>query len=312
MGHSSADDASVYRLNADLAIINTLDFFTPIVDDPYIYGQIAAANALSDVFAMGGEPFVALNILAFHQGKVKPPVVSKILQGGIDKAQEVGVVIAGGHSIQDQEIKYGLAVTGKVHPDKIWQNHTVQNGDVLVLTKPIGTGVVSTAIKQGKLPQHFEDEIVQSMRLINALPVQIARELELDVHACTDVTGFGLAGHLLEMLGDGIFSAMIRLRSIPKFESFVQYHEDYSLWPGGLHGNRLFVQDQLVARADLGEPSYCVLFDPQTNGGLLMALPEEDARRLNARALKRGHPFEITVIGKIVDRAEKKIILDES
>ncbi len=312
VGHQSADDASVYKINDELAIINTLDFFTPIVDDPYIYGQIAAANSLSDVFAMGGEPFVALNILAFHQGKVKPDVVSKILQGGIDKALEIGVVIAGGHSIQDQEVKYGLAVTGKVHPNKIWQNHTVQKGDVLVLTKPIGTGVVSTAIKQGKLPQaRFEEEIVHSMRIINALPVRVAREINAEVHACTDVTGFGLAGHLLEMLSSNRFSAKIFLANIPRFESFENLFEDYSLWPGGLHGNRLFAQNDIESKGELGAPEYCVLFDPQTNGGLLMAMPEASAMELNKNALEKGYPFELVIIGKIEERGEKKLILAE-
>ena len=311
VGHQTGDDASVYKLSDDLAIVNTLDFFTPIVDDPYIFGQIAAANSLSDVFAMGGEPFVALNILAVHQGKVKPETVSKILQGGIDKAAEIGVVIAGGHSIQDQEIKYGLAVTGRVHPDKIWFNNTVQPNDVLVLTKPIGTGVVSTAIKQGKCPPKFEEEIVQSMRIINSLPVKLVNELKLTVHACTDVTGFGLSGHLLEMLSQEKFSALIYLNQIPHFEAFDHFFENYSLWPGGLHGNRLFAQEQIQFEKEAGLPQYCALFDPQTNGGLLMAMPEADAQQLIKKIKEKNYPFEPAIIGKIVEKAEKKIILDE-
>ena len=311
VGHQTGDDASVYQLTLDLAIINTLDFFTPIVDDPYLYGQIAAANSISDVFAMGGEPFVALNILAFHQGKVKPDVVSKILQGGIDKAAEIGVVIAGGHSIQDLEIKYGLAVTGTVHPQKIWRNDTVKLADVLVLTKPIGTGVVSTAIKQGKCPARFEEEIVESMLIINAQPVRLAREFDLNVHACTDVTGFGLAGHLMEMLSNEQYSALLSLEDIPRFKAFEAFFEDYSLWPGGLHGNRIFAQENMLLKKDPGDPKYSALFDPQTNGGLLMAMPEKDAKILQKELSKSGYPFKVKVIGKIIESSQKKIILQE-
>lgn len=311
VGNETGDDASVYKINDQLAIVNTLDFFTPIVDDPYIYGQIAAANSLSDVFAMGGEPLVALNILAVHQGKVKPPVISKILQGGIDKAAEVGVVVAGGHSIQDQEVKYGLAVTGIVDPNKIWFNNSVQLNDVLLLTKPIGTGVVATAIKQGKCPAQFEQEIVNSMRIINALPVRLAKELDLQVHACTDVTGFGLSGHLLEMLSQDTYSAVIQLEAIPRFEAFNHFFEDYSLWPGGLHGNRMFAESHIIAKEELSDPKYCALFDPQTNGGLLIALPENEALKLKVAARERGYPFELSIIGQIVKRGEGKIILNE-
>ncbi len=311
VGHQTGDDASVYQLSADLAIVNTLDFFTPIVDDPYLYGQIAAANSLSDVFAMGGEPFAALNILAFHQGKVRPEVVSRILQGGMDKAAEVGVVVAGGHSVQDQEIKYGLAVTGKVHPQKIWRNNTVELNDVLVLTKPIGTGVVSTAIKRGKCADRFEDEIVESMLIINAQPARLVKELELNVHACTDVTGFGLAGHLLEMLSKDQYSALVNLPDIPRFEAFEAFFEDTSLWPGGLHGNRVFAQEDILFGKKSDDPEYCALFDPQTNGGLLIAMPENDAKVLQNEISKSDYPFEVKVIGRIIEKSQKKIILQE-
>ena len=312
VGNDSADDASVYKINDSLAIIMTADFFTPIVDDPYIYGQIAAANSLSDVFAMGGTPLQAINILGFHMGKVKPETVAKILQGGMDKAMEVNCVVAGGHSIQDQELLYGLAVTGVVHPDKIWRNNTIQKGDVLVLTKPIGTGVVTTKLMHGEGTKQQEEEVINSMRVINALPVSVSLENQIDVHACTDVTGFGLLGHVDEMLsGHDDLSIRLFLNDIPTFEAFKQVYEDHSAWPGGLHGNILHGKEIMTHKEDLMDPKYCVLFDPQTNGGLVMALKHEDVPRLNRLLKTAGYPFEAVIIGEVVDRGEQKFLLDE-
>ncbi len=312
VGNDSADDASVYKINDSLAVIMTTDFFTPIVDDPYIYGQIAAANSLSDVFAMGGTPIQAINVLGFHMGKVKPETIAKILQGGMDKAMEVGCVVAGGHSIQDQEILYGLAVTGIVHPDKIWRNNTIRKGDVLVLTKPIGTGVVTTKLMHGQGTKKQEEEVIHSMRVVNALPVTLSRENHIEIHACTDVTGFGLIGHVDEMLsGNDHLSIRLYLNKIPTFEAFKEVYEDHSSWPGGLHGNILHAKEVIAHKDDLMDPKYCVLFDPQTNGGLVFSLKREDVARLNRLLKENGYPFEATIIGEVIDRAANKFVLDE-
>lgn len=289
-----------------------MDFFTPIVDDPYIYGQIAAANSISDVFAMGGTPIQALNVLGFNQGKVSNETVAKILQGGVDKAMEVNCVVAGGHSIQDQEVKYGMSVMGIVHPDRIWRNNTLQKGDVLVLTKPIGTGVVTTQLMHDKATPKDEEEVVASMRVINALPVQICQQENITVHACTDVTGFGLVGHLGEMLsGNDDFSIRLHLSEIPRFEAFERIHEDYSSWPGGLHGNILDSKNDILHEEDIMNPKYCVLFDPQTNGGLIFSMSKEEAERMQQALRKTSYPFEAKIIGEVIEKAEKKFILDE-
>ncbi len=312
VGFGTADDASVFQLNEELAIINTLDFFTPIVDDPYVFGEIAAANALSDVFAMGGVPFQALNILCFPQNKLDESIVARILQGGMDKAAEAGVVVAGGHSVQDREVKYGLAVSGTVHPQKIWRNNTLQAGDVIVLTKPLGTGVVSTAVKMNATAPEDEEEIIASMRLLNALPAEICRKNNLHVHACTDVTGFGLAGHLLEMLDGNQFTIRLKLSALPRFSAFEKLVEDRSFWPGGLHGNRRHSAGCIASDADLESPQAAVLFDPQTNGGLLIALPAQDANVLENKAKEAGYPFTISLIGNVVEKGENKIVVENA
>ncbi len=310
VGFRTADDASVFQLNEELAIINTLDFFTPIVDDPYVFGEIAAANALSDVFAMGGVPFQALNILCFPQKKLDEQIVARILQGGMDKAAEVGVVVAGGHSVQDREVKYGLAVSGTVHPQKIWRNNTLQKGDVIVLTKPLGTGVVSTAIKMDAADKEDEEEIIASMRLLNALPAEICRKNNLHVHACTDVTGFGLVGHLLEMLDQNQFTIRLNLSALPRFSAFEKLVENRSFWPGGLHGNRRHSADFISTSIDLESPEASILFDPQTNGGLLISLPAQDANLLKEKVKEAGYPFPVSVIGTVVEMEENKIVVE--
>src|SRR5262252_6949697 len=197
VGTETSDDAGVYRLGPDLAIVYTVDFFTPIVDDPYVFGQIAAANSLSDVYAIGGEPKTCMNIVCFPKGKIDIAILGEILRGGADKVKESGAVIIGGHSIIDEEIKYGMAVTGVIHPEKIFRNVGVQEGDALVLTKALGTGIISTALKKGKASRESINAAVQSMTTLNAAASAVARKYP--VHACSDVTGFGLLGHALEM-----------------------------------------------------------------------------------------------------------------
>ncbi len=301
MDQHSADDASVYLVREDLAVINTVDFFTPIVDDPYLYGSIAAANALSDVYAMGGRPITALNILGFPQGKLPEEIVAEIMRGGAEKAAEAECVIAGGHSIQDKEIKYGLAVTGIVHPNKIWRNNTVREGDILILTKPLGTGAVSTALKQGKASREAVDEIVRSMSALNRIPAEILQKNNVDVHACTDITGYGLAGHLLEMTGESGLSVQIELEELPIFDEAKSYIKNPSFLPGGFYNNRSYSGRYICAPDSIENELYNVLFDPQTSGGLVIALPELEVERF-LQQLEESYLYRGWVIGQVVPR----------
>ena len=213
VGVETSDDAGVFRLRHDLAIVNTVDFFTPIVDDPYTFGQIAAVNALSDVYAMGGEPKTALNIVCFPKGKMDIKVLGEILRGGGEKAHEAGVAVVGGHSIIDDEIKYGMAVTGVIHPDRILRNVGVQEGDALVLTKALGTGIISTALKKGKAPKESVQASVASMLTLNNTAAKIMRNYP--VHACSDVTGYGLLGHSLEMAAGSSVTLILESSKLP-------------------------------------------------------------------------------------------------
>ena len=305
MDQHSADDASVYLVRENLAVINTVDFFTPIVDDPYLYGSIAAANALSDVYAMGGRPITALNILGFPQGKLPEEIVAEIMRGGAEKAAEAECVIAGGHSIQDKEIKYGLAVTGIVHPNKIWRNNTVREGDILILTKPLGTGAVSTALKQGKASREAVDEIVRSMSALNRIPAEILQKNNVDVHACTDITGYGLAGHLLEMTGESGLSVQIELEELPIFDEAKSYLKNPSFLPGGFYNNRSYSGRYISAPDSIENELYNVLFDPQTSGGLVIALPELEVERF-LQQLEESYLYRGWVIGQVVPREVNK------
>ena len=299
----SADDASVYLVRDDLAIINTVDFFTPIVDDPYLYGSIAAANALSDVYAMGGTPITALNILGFPQGKLTTEIVAEIMRGGAEKAAEAGCVIAGGHSIQDKEIKYGLAVTGTVHPDKIWRNNSIEDGDVLILTKPLGTGAVSTALKQGKATPQVVDNIVASMTTLNRVPAEMLQKNNYTVNACTDITGYGLAGHLLEMVGNERLSIQVELDKLPLFKEAKPYLKNPSFLPGGFYNNRLYCQEHISTKDFIEDEKYNILFDPQTSGGLVLALPEEQAENF-LQKLKDDFTYPGWLIGRVIPREQ--------
>ncbi len=280
--------------------------FTPVVDDPYEYGQITAANSLSDVYAMGGRPLVAMNVLAFHQGKLSAEVVTQMLQGAQDKAREAGCVISGGHSIQDTEIKYGLAVTGIVHPDKFWRNHTPEIGDVLVLTKPLGTGCMSSALKHDKLTKEDLDIITESMKTLNRIPAEILQESSFTVHACTDITGFGLAGHLLEMLDDRPVSAVLNLKAFPVFANVFHYLADPAFLPGGFWANKLYNEKHIGIDEGISEEESKILYDPQTSGGLLVSLPAEQALNFVAR-LKGEYPLQAAVIGQVAKEGTYKI-----
>ena len=257
---------------------------------------------------MGGTPITALNILGFPQGKLTTEIVAEIMRGGCEKANEAGCVIAGGHSIQDQEIKYGLAVTGTVHPHKIWRNNAIREGDVLILTKPLGTGAISTALKHDKAEQQDVDEIIQSMQSLNHVPTEILQKNRFDVHACTDVTGYGLAGHLLEMIGNPHLSVQIELEELPVFEHAKSYLKNPSFLPGGFYNNRFFCENHINSPGKIEEDTYNILFDPQTSGGLIIALPEMQVADFLQR-LESAYLYQGWVIGQVIlrDTAEKPL-----
>ena len=280
VGTSTADDAGVFRIAPDLALVQTVDFFAPMVDDPFEFGAIAAANALSDVYAMGGEPRTALNIACFPQQGVAADVLRDILRGGLAKAEEAGVVVVGGHTVADDEIKFGMAVTGLVHPDRIWRNVGARAGDALVLTKPLGTGIVATAIKHAAGAPEEHAAAVATMAALNRPAATVLRDFA--VHACTDVTGFSLLGHAYEMAHGSGVRVVFPAERLPLLPGARRLAAEGHL-TGGCRRNREWLADKvdvdLALPADLVE----VAFDPQTSGGLLVALPRtESARAIDA------------------------------
>ncbi len=277
VGVETSDDAGVFRLRNDLAIVNTVDFFTPIVDDPYTFGQIAAVNALSDVYAMGGEPKTALNIVCFPKGKMDLKVLGEILKGGGEKAREAGVAVVGGHSIIDDEIKYGMAVTGVIHPDKIFRNVGVQEGDALILTKPLGTGIITTALKKGKASKESVDEAVTSMTTLNAAASTVMRKYP--VHACSDVTGFGILGHALGMASGSGVNLVIESAKLPLLRGAPRLAEKGYI-TGGCKRNREYLENKITIEKSLREGLVEVALDPQTSGGLLIAVAKRHAAKL--------------------------------
>ena len=282
VGTETADDAGVYRLRPDLAIVNTVDFFTPIVDDPYTFGQISATNSLSDVYAMGGEPKTCMNIVCFPKGKMDIEILGEILKGGAEKVKESGAVVVGGHSIIDDEIKFGMAVTGVIHPDKILRNVGVQEGDVLILTKPLGTGIITTALKKGKASEESVNEAVQSMTTLNATAAQVARKHP--VHACSDVTGFGILGHALEMASGSDVTLVIESAKMPLLRGTPRLAEKGYI-TGGCKRNKDYLNDKMLIDKNIREGLVEAALDPQTSGGLLFAI----ARRHAAKLLEELH-----------------------
>lgn len=277
VGTSTADDAAVYRLDDTRAIVQTVDLITPIVDDPYDYGQIAAANSLSDVYAMGGTPLFALAIVCFPTRKVPLEVLGRILQGGVAKAREAGIAIVGGHSVEDDEPKYGLVVTGLVSPDRVLTNAGARPGDVLVLTKPIGTGILTTALKRKQLEDASVRRVIDVMSTLNRSAAEALNGLQ--VHALTDVTGFGLLGHLTEMVAGSGVGARLRASSVPVFDeapSLVQR----GIFPGGTKRNLTHFGPSAQWLPGTSEVTQHVLADPQTSGGLLVAIASEDVDEL--------------------------------
>lgn len=285
VGTETSDDAGVFRLRPDLAIVNTVDFFTPIVDDPFTFGQIAAANAFSDVYAMGAEPRTALNIVAFPKGKMDIAILGEILRGGADRAVAAGAVVIGGHSIIDPELKYGLAVTGVVHPDRVIRNVGVRAGDALVLTKALGTGIVATALKRRKASPQSIRAAVASMVALNATASAVMRAFP--VRACSDVTGFGLLGHAQEMASGSGVTIVIESARLPLLPG-ARRLATRGFLTGGCKRNRDYLATRCVIDRSVDAALVEIALDPQTSGGLLIALPQGRAQTLVDRLHARG------------------------
>ena len=292
VGTETSDDAGVFRLREDLAIVNTVDFFTPIVDDPFVFGQVAAANALSDIYAMGAEPRTALNIVGFPKGTMDLEVLSEILRGGAEKAREAGVVVIGGHSLIDEEIKYGMAVTGVIHPDRVIRNVGVREGDALVLTKALGTGIITTALKKRKASKKSVEAAIASMTTLNATASRIMRGFP--VHACSDVTGYGLLGHAFEMASGSDVTLVLESAALPLLHGAARQAEQGHL-TGGCKRNRAYLHDKVAVDGSVKAGLIEIAFDPQTSGGLLIALPKEDAPRLVAELHTNGVTAATTI-----------------
>ena len=288
IGLDVKDDAAVYQLSDDLALVQTVDFFPPIVDDPYTFGAIAAANALSDVYAMGGRPILALAIAGFPED-LPAPVISAILQGGADKVAEAGAVVAGGHTVVDKEPKYGLCVTGLVHPDRVTAKAHAQPGDVLLLTKPIGTGVITTAHKRGQVRADDLAAAVASMLRLNRGAAEVA--VVAGLHSATDITGYGLLGHADELADNSGVGLEIDIGRVPLLPGALDYARQ-GIFPGGLGRNRDYLRGEggIRLREGLEQARVQLLFDPQTSGGLLFALPSASAAELQAHMAAAGEP----------------------
>lgn len=305
VGLDTSDDAGVYKLTEDTALIQTVDYFTPIVDDPRMFGQIAAANALSDVYAMGGKPLTVLNIVGFPVAKLDMSILADILRGASEKVQEAGAVLAGGHSIEDNEPKFGLSVTGVVHPDKVWRNSGARAGDALILTKPIGVGIQTTAIKRDALAEPLVEEAMRVMSTLNKTAAEtLAR---FDVHGCTDVTGFGLLGHAKEMAAGSGVGLIVRRRDVPVLEGTRPLAEA-GVVPGGTKANHRWLRDVVAYDAGIDEIDQWILCDAVTSGGLLAALPMAQADAAVA-ALREAGVGYAAVIGEVVADHPGRIVV---
>ncbi len=306
VGMQRADDAGVYRVSDELAIIQTVDFFTPVVDDPYWFGQIAAANALSDVYAMGGTPKTAMNLVAFPLADMDISILRQIIIGGLDKMTEAGVVLVGGHSVEDAELKYGLSVTGFIHPERVLTKNNLNNGDRLILTKPLGTGIINTAIKGGLASDDIIDKVTRLMARLNKDAAEIM--VNYPVHACTDITGFGLLGHLAEMISESQFGIKISSGSVPIIKETFDYAA-MGLVPAGAFKNREFRECMVEFAPSVDRLIQDVLFDPQTSGGLLICVDSDQADAL-LKALIDGGVYESTVIGEVISEFAGKIVVN--
>lgn len=306
VGMDSLDDAGVYKISDDLAIIQTVDFFTPIVDDPYWFGQIAAANALSDIYAMGGTPKTAMNLVGFPLKQMDISILRQILQGGLDKMKEAGVMLVGGHSVEDSELKYGLSVTGFVHPDRILTKKNLNAGDRLVLTKPLGTGVINTAIKGGVASVKVIDKITRLMATLNRNAAEVMKQYS--VHACTDITGFGLLGHLAEMVDGTGLGAVLDSKKIPILSEALDYAA-MGMLPAGANKNKIFRESMVEFYSSVNPLIRDLLFDPQTSGGLLICIDRDDTDELVEELIQKGSDAS-AVIGEVVSAPQEKIVVN--
>ena len=303
VGLDRADDAGVYKISDDLALIQTVDFFTPIVDDPYWFGQIAAANALSDVYAMGGTPKTAMNLVAFPIKQMDLSVLRQIIQGGLDKLTEADVVLIGGHSIEDKELKYGLSITGVVHPERVLTKKDLRAGDRLILTKPLGTGIVNTVIKAGMASAELVDQVTLLMASLNRDAARIMSNF--NITACTDVTGFGLLGHLAEMVCGSSMSVRVFSDQVPVIAEALEF-ASMGLIPAGAYKNREFRESMIDFAETVQRSRQDVLVDPQTSGGLLISVSANQATEL-ITALKDTGVGAAAEIGEVLNGPEEKI-----
>lgn len=304
VGYDKSDDASVYRVSDELAIVQTTDFFPPIVDDPFMYGQIAATNALSDVYAMGGEPKLALNIMCIPE-KMDKAIVQEILRGGYAKAYEAGAIITGGHTIHGAEPIYGLAVTGFVKPENVWTNSGAQPGDVLLLTKPLGVGILTTAAKAGLVEQELLDKLYVQMSTLNKYAHDVL--VNYSVHACTDVTGFALLGHSLEMAQGSGVTVHLKAQAVPYHEEAYEM-ADMGFIPAGAYRNRDFAEACVRVVGAVARALQDIFYDPQTSGGLLCAVTAAEAEACLAELLAVAPSTQI--IGYVTEKLDSAIYLE--
>ncbi len=304
VGIETSDDAAVYKLNDEMAVIQTLDFFTPVVDDPYTFGQIAAANSLSDVYAMGGKPTVALNIVCFPTC-ISIDILGEILRGGADKVLESGAVVVGGHTVEDSEPKYGLSVMGLVHPDKILKNYGSKVGDVVIITKPLGIGIINTAIKGEVASKEAYNKAVKVMSTLNKYAGEIVAKYNLS--ACTDITGFGIMGHGYEMASSSKVTLKIYSDRIPYIEEAKEYAE-MGLVPAGSYNNRNYINGKYELK-NIPEWMKDILFDPQTSGGLLITCSKEEGEKIMKELLTLEMPS--AVIGEVIEQQGENYIIVE-
>lgn len=303
VGFDTSDDACVYKINDSVVAIQTVDFFPPMVDDPYLFGQIAAANALSDIYAMGGNPATAMNLMCFPSC-LDISVMQSILEGGYSKVKEAGAVIAGGHTISDPTPKYGLCVTGFAHPDDILTNSSAHIGDVLVLTKPIGIGIMNTAGKAQMLNENQTKTVTDIMCTLNKYAKESMEGLK--VHSCTDVTGFSLTGHSYEMASGSGKSIELYTTKIPILNGALEY-ASLGIIPEGMYNNLEYLSDKFIYKNELPQNMKDILLDPQTSGGLLISLPEKDAKEFISR-MEQYSPWS-SIIGQVTDKAEKPLLI---
>jgi selenide,water dikinase len=302
VGLEVSDDAAVYKLNDETAVIHTLDFFPPVVDDPYDYGAIAAVNSMSDVYAMGGEVVLALNICGFP-ANMSPGIITEILRGGAEKVAEAGGVVAGGHTTEDREPKYGLAVMGLIHPERVLSKAGARPGDVLVLTKPLGVGIITTALKGEVAEAAHVEAAVESMKRLNRQAAQLIQRV--GVHACTDVTGFGILGHAYEVALKSDVRIRLHLRQLPFLGGAAAYADEW-LFPGGTHNNKRYYAQYVTWTGEISEEMQLLLYTPETSGGLLVAVPSERVEELTVRFAEVEHPCWI--VGEVVEGTGVEVV----